>query len=126
MTLDADTLKRISLLAKVRSTLEEAAAHFDVATSTFHNFLNHNKSAMDMWTKGAAQFNTSLRSKMIELANAGNPTMLIWLSKQFLGMKDKHEHSGDAASPIRHEHKIAQTPKEAADAYAELIRGVAV
>lgn len=32
-----------------------------------------------------------LRQNLMRLAATGNPSILIWLSKQFLGMKDKHE-----------------------------------
>jgi len=39
--------------------------------------------------------NASLRRKQYEVAAVGgNPTMLIFLGKQYLGQKDKMEHSG--------------------------------
>jgi len=37
----------------------------------------------------------SLRRKQVELAVEGNPTMRIWLGKQYMGQKDKHETSAE-------------------------------
>ena len=35
------------------------------------------------------------------MALAGNVTMLIWLGKQILGQKDKHEVASDEGSPMK-------------------------
>ena len=40
---------------------------------------------------GRTMRDANLRSKQVEVALAGNPTMLIWLGKQYLGQKDKRE-----------------------------------
>lgn len=40
------------------------------------------------YEKGMATTNVALRNKMVEMALAGNPTMLIWLSKNRLQMSD--------------------------------------
>lgn len=40
------------------------------------------------YEKGVARTNVALRNKMVELALAGNPTMLIWLAKNRLDMSD--------------------------------------
>ena len=37
----------------------------------------------------------SLRRRMFETASKGNPTMQIWLSKQYFGMSDKQEIKSD-------------------------------
>ncbi|AXC09689.1 hypothetical protein ACPOL_0306 [Acidisarcina polymorpha] len=54
---------------------------------------------------GRAERNTSLRRRQVELALAGNVTMLIWLGKQYLGQKDKQEvmtgEDGNNEGPIR-------------------------
>lgn len=39
--------------------------------------------------RGREQGNSSLKRKMFEIAMSGNVTMLVWLSKQRLGYKDK-------------------------------------
>lgn len=56
----------------------------------------------------------SLRRQMFAAASNGNVTMMIWLSKQHLGMRDKHEE------PINQEilafamkaYELSQMPKE--------------
>jgi hypothetical protein len=42
----------------------------------------------------------SLRRKQFEKANAGSDTMLIWLGKQLLGQRDRHEIGGDPDNPL--------------------------
>lgn len=37
----------------------------------------------------------SIRRRMFQLIEKANPTMLVWLSKQYLGFKDKQEFSGN-------------------------------
>jgi hypothetical protein len=46
--------------------------------------------------KGREDGCASLKRKQFEVAQSGNPTMLIWLGKQRLGQKDQQEqqHSG--------------------------------
>ena len=51
---------------------------------------------------GRLRRNASLRRKQYEVATGGNPTMLIWLGKQFLGQKDQVEHSGELDSTVHH------------------------
>lgn len=43
----------------------------------------------------------SLRRQQFQVAMKGSPAMLIWLGKQYLGQKEKHEHTGDNGGPIR-------------------------
>jgi len=42
----------------------------------------------------------SLRRVQWQSAQAGNATMQIWLGKQILGQRDKHEFSGDPDNPL--------------------------
>ena len=46
----------------------------------------------DYYKKMSAGGKISLRRKQMQIAMAGNVTMLIWCGKQFLGQKDKHEY----------------------------------
>lgn len=39
--------------------------------------------------RGRARLNISLRRRQVEMAMAGNASMLIWLGKQLLGQRDK-------------------------------------
>lgn len=47
-----------------------------------------------------------IRVKQFEIAKEGDKAMLIWLGKQRLGQKDKHEHSGDQDKPLQHVVKL--------------------
>jgi len=42
----------------------------------------------------------SLRRMQWKAAGKGQPALLIWLGKQYLGQKDKSEISGDSESPL--------------------------
>lgn len=44
--------------------------------------------------------NFSLKRKQMEMALAGNPTMLVWLGKQNLGQSDKREMTGKDGGPL--------------------------
>ena len=45
----------------------------------------------EYFTQKNILFKTSLRRAQFELAMKGNPTMLIWLGKQYLGQKERTE-----------------------------------
>jgi hypothetical protein len=64
----------------------------------------------DVIEKGREEMKMSLRRKQLKVANEGSKdkesasvTMLIWLGKQYLGQRDKHEVSGPDGGPIQHE-----------------------
>jgi len=48
-------------------------------------------------TRKMAKVRTNLASKQYQVAMSGNVSMLIWLGKQWLGQKDKHEISEEAS-----------------------------
>jgi hypothetical protein len=52
-------------------------------------------------TEGRARLCQSLKRKQVELADAGNVTMLIWPGKQYLGQRDcwLHEVTGKDGQP---------------------------
>lgn len=45
----------------------------------------------EVFRQKASNGKISLRRKMYEMARAGDKTMLIWLSKQYMGMSEKVE-----------------------------------
>lgn len=53
--------------------------------------------------RGRNELNMSLKRKQVALAKDGNPTMLIWLGKQYLNQRDKQELTGADGGPIKHE-----------------------
>lgn len=55
--------------------------------------------------KGKERGKASLRKKMWETAHGGNVSMMIWLSKQYLGMSEKIEEKKDGTLIIEHVYK---------------------
>jgi hypothetical protein len=58
--------------------------------------------------KGYDEGKSSLKRKMFEIALKGNATMLIWLSKQYLGMRDKQP---DEVSQVNYTVVVNEVPK---------------
>lgn len=48
----------------------------------------------------------SLRQVQMNVALKGNPQMLVWLGKQYLGQKERNEISGDADNPLQITHAM--------------------
>jgi hypothetical protein len=67
----------------------EIANYFGVSVATI------DRRFVEELVKGRANLQMSLRRKQIDIALKGNVTMLIWLGKQMLDQKDKHEMSSD-------------------------------
>jgi len=97
---DDETLDTLRKLSAMHATHEEAAAFLEVSRKTFSEFLHNNKKAEEIWEMGKGQGKISLRRKQFQAAENGNTTMLVWLGKQYLEQKDKHEHAGDKDAPL--------------------------
>lgn len=52
----------------------------------------------DLYKKHAGEGKASLRRMQWAAAEKGNSTMLVWLGKQWLGQRDKIDHSSDDGS----------------------------
>jgi len=50
--------------------------------------------------KGRDSAKASLRRKQWDVAMKGNVGMLIWLGKQLLEQKERHEHTGEGGGPV--------------------------
>jgi sulfur transfer protein SufE len=87
---------KLKQLAGLGLSSAEMAAVLDCSKDTLER-----RYRQDMET-GRQLRNASLRRKQYEVAVAGNPTMLIWLGKQFLAQKDQVEHSGEIDGTIHH------------------------
>lgn len=96
---DDKTMATISGLARIQCTNVEAAAVLGVCRETFEQFLGREEKAKDAWEHGKQNGLASLRRNQFKMSEA-NATMAIWLGKQYLGQKDKHEIAGDADSPL--------------------------
>lgn len=78
-------------LCKIQCTLEEIAHVLGVSEDTVERWCKRTYEVgfADSYKKFSAFGKTSLRRSQFELARKGNATMLIWLSKQYLGHTDK-------------------------------------
>lgn len=80
-------------LCALHCTLSDVAGWFNCSEDTVYRFCkeNYNLTFAEAQRKHSAPAKVSLRRVMYEKAMGGNVTMMIWLSKQYLGMTDKVE-----------------------------------
>lgn len=83
-------------LAYIQCTIDEIAVVLGISDVT----LRKDKRFLAIHRKGMEEGKSSLRRLQWKGAEAGNPTMLIWLGKQYLGQKDKSEVTGKDGQPI--------------------------
>ena len=86
-----ELIKQIEGLGRIQCTQREAAAVLRVHRDTFAAFLGTHEKAQEAWDNGQEQGKASLRRLQYKSAENGNPTMQIWLGKQWLEQKDKLE-----------------------------------
>lgn len=77
----------VEKLANIQCTQEEIATVLGVSTKT----LQRNDEFCRIYKKGLETGKSSLRRLQWKAAERGNPTVLIWLGKQYLDQKDKTE-----------------------------------
>ena len=81
-------------LASKGRILSEIASYCGVSVDTI------TRNYAELVKRGRSIMEGSLRNKQYEIAMTGNPTMLIWLGKQYLEQSDKSEINGN----LKHEH----------------------
>lgn len=111
LTADDRTIKIVQGLARIQCTKAEASAVLGVTRTTFDAFLDANEKVAEAWSLGPDHGKASLRRSQWRKAEEGNVGMLIWLGKQYLGQRDKSEHSGQLDHGIL---QLVVTPTEAA------------
>lgn len=102
-------LTELEKLCVLQCTQEELAAYFNVSTTTIENRMKE-KEFREIVERGKLKGLISVRRRQMQLLEAGNATMAVWLGKQLLGQRDYAaiEHSGPHAGPI----EIARSPRE--------------
>lgn len=88
-----EILKQIEGLARIQCTQREAAAVLGVHRDTLSDFLGNSEKARAAWENGLETGKASLRRLQFKAAENGNPTMAIWLGKQWLDQRDKVEEN---------------------------------
>lgn len=85
-------LEMVKKLAHIHCTQQEIASILEVSVDT----LQRDEGFCGVYKKAMDDAKASLRRLQFKKAESGNPTMLIWLGKQYLGQTDKQDikHSG--------------------------------
>jgi hypothetical protein len=91
MDIKSIDLVQLEKIARLQPTIAEAAAILGVAEETLRLRIQKNKKVRDVWERGRGSGKMSLRRLQWKAAEAGQPTMLVWLGKQYLEQSDKTE-----------------------------------
>lgn len=85
--------EQLDKLCAIQCTGEECASILGMDYDTLNNRLKEDGFGgfSDYFTLKSATGKMSLRRRQYTLAEEGNPTMLIWLGKQWLGQSEKKE-----------------------------------
>ena len=90
-------------LCMLQCTEEEIARFFKVSVDTIERRVkeHYGETFAELYKKFSEHGKISLRRAMYKKAvEEGNVVMQIWLSKNWLGFKDKIEHAGDEERPF--------------------------
>jgi hypothetical protein len=92
--IDYETVEK---LASIMCTQEEISSFLDISVRT----LQRDTEFCRIYKKGLNKGKMSLRRKQFNMSDT-NPTMAIWLGKQYLDQKDKQdiEHTGEIKTII--------------------------
>lgn len=104
---------KVDAMCQIQCTGEEIASVLGISYDTLERACKREKE------KGCAEYiaekkqggKASLRRRQWQAAQDGNPTMLIWLGKQYLGQRDSFEDDGQSPAPplnVTFEVKAAQ------------------
>lgn len=91
-------IEQFEKLCGLQCTLHEIASWFDIHTDTLELRVkeHYGQGFSEIFKQKRGKGKIALRRYQMQAAERGNPSMLIWLGKQYLGQKDKQslEHSG--------------------------------
>jgi hypothetical protein len=93
-------------LCFIQCTLSEIAGWFDCSEDTIERRVKekYDCTFAERYVKRSSKGKISLRRKQFQTAEGGNPTMQIWLGKQYLDQKDKHENDNKGSINIQMSH----------------------
>lgn len=99
----------VAALAGIGCTEEEIAKVKGISVDTLH------RNYAEAYEKGFANLKQSLRRKQVQLARAGDRTMLVWLGKAYLGQRDRSEFTGKDGSALVPGSIVFTMPKNGRD-----------
>jgi len=113
--IDVDKLRSICLL---NCTMPEIAAYLEIPLRTLEDKVRENSEYQAIIKEGRERGKLSVRRKQFQIMESDNSvTMAIWLGKQLLGQRDKHD--------VVTEDKTGQKLTEAFDIIAQMARNKA-
>ena len=88
--IDYQTVEKLS---SIMCTQEEISSYLEISVRT----LQRDEEFCRVYKKGLDKGKMSIRRQQYKMVESGNPTMAIWLGKQYLGQRDKQEnhHTGE-------------------------------
>lgn len=89
--LDAEMIGR---LASIHCSVDEIALIMNCGRDTIY------RNYMDVVEEGRAKGKMGLRRRQWEVAQEGNPTLLIWLGKQWLNQSDAQKPDDENNKPL--------------------------
>lgn len=95
-------LVELEKLSAMQCTNAEMAGWFDCSEKTFGK-RSKEPAFQEAMARGRAKGRLSIRRSQFRLLDAGNPTMAVWLGKQYLGQRDLTpiELSGPNGSAVK-------------------------
>ena len=85
-------LADLEKICRLNCTMPEIAAFFYNPLRTLEDKYTNDEAVRRSIDKGRNQGKLSLRRKQLQILDeTNNPTMAIWLGKQLLGQRDKHD-----------------------------------
>ena len=89
-------------LCRIQCTKEEIGNVLEVDEKTITRFCKeeYGEAFKDVWEMKSAPGKMSLRRWQFKVAENGNPTMLVWLGKQYLNQSDKQDLTHDGGLNI--------------------------
>lgn len=91
--------KMLQNLCSIGATWDELGAVFDLHPDSLRDRVVNSPVLQHAMAKGRGVGKVTLRRMQWEGAKKGNATMLIWLGKQLLGQRDKHDVKIEEAEP---------------------------
>lgn len=98
---DADFQKLVSMI-RIQCTQDEICGVLGMTAETLNTRLQERgeESFSTLHKKHSGEGKASLRRMQWKAAEAGNPTMLVWLGKNMLDQTDKTLHGSDPNNPL--------------------------
>jgi hypothetical protein len=103
LVLDEATKRMIRGVGAIGASFEELAVALSVNRDTLYEFMDREPTVRELFESGRDVARMKLRRlqwKTAESNGKGAATMQIWLGKQLLNQKDKHELGGPDGEPL--------------------------